>query len=56
MSSYKDSTGATIPAGGSLGAQGGVYSSIGNYFDFTLNNLPDATQNVQAECTFQSIA
>ena len=56
MSSYKDSAGLTIPAGGSQGKLGEVYTSIGNSFEFMLNNLPDPTQNVIGEFTFQSIA
>ena len=55
MSSYKDSAGATIPAGSNLGVQGEVYTSIGNYIDFMFNNNADPRQSIQAECTFQSI-
>ena len=54
-SDFKNSAGATLnPLFGQLPKQGEVYISTDNYFDIILRNNPDATQNVVAECTFQS--
>ena len=54
-SDFKNSAGATLnPILGQQPKQGEVYTSTDNYFDINLRNNPDATQNVVAECTFQS--